>query len=160
SPDGKSIVTASWDRTVRVWDAATGQPLTPPLQHRNRVSAAFWSVAGKRLSTVTDDNSLQVREVANGAPLTPPMKIPAGGSHDGDVGGDPEEGDELPLDSRPMEDLVQLAQMLAVARIDAGGTVVPLQMDELAAAWTNLHEKYPKQFQADPEEIFLWHHSQ
>src|SRR5262249_51462787 len=27
SPDGKRIVTASWDHTARVWDAKTGEPL-------------------------------------------------------------------------------------------------------------------------------------
>ena len=25
SPDGQSIVTASWDRTIRIWGANTGQ---------------------------------------------------------------------------------------------------------------------------------------
>ena len=63
----------------------------------------------------------------------------------------------LPKDLRSVADLVQLAQMLAVARIDPGGNVVPLRMNELAAAWDNLHRKYPEQFKTDPEETFLWH---
>src|SRR5205823_4085368 len=33
SPDGKRIVTASDDKTARVWDAQSGQPLTGPLKH-------------------------------------------------------------------------------------------------------------------------------
>ena len=32
SPDGKQIVSGSWDETVRRWDAATGQQLLPALE--------------------------------------------------------------------------------------------------------------------------------
>jgi hypothetical protein len=32
SPDGTRVVTASADKTAQVWDAATGQPITPPLR--------------------------------------------------------------------------------------------------------------------------------
>ena len=34
SPDGTRVVTASDDKTARVWDAATGKPLGAPLRHR------------------------------------------------------------------------------------------------------------------------------
>src|SRR6185295_6196312 len=34
SPDGTQLVTCSADRTARVWNINTGQPLSPPLQHR------------------------------------------------------------------------------------------------------------------------------
>src|SRR5262249_49321481 len=33
SPDGQSILTASTDHTARLWNAATGQPRSGPLQH-------------------------------------------------------------------------------------------------------------------------------
>ena len=29
SPDGKTVLTGSWDKTARLWDAATGQPHRP-----------------------------------------------------------------------------------------------------------------------------------
>ena len=32
SPDGKRIVTASWDKTARLWDAETGKPIGEPLK--------------------------------------------------------------------------------------------------------------------------------
>src|SRR5881296_4043484 len=37
SPDGKKLATAGWDNIGRVWDAQTGEPLTPPLPHRWRL---------------------------------------------------------------------------------------------------------------------------
>ena len=36
SPDGTKIATASWDRTARLWDAATGKPLGTPMKHDER----------------------------------------------------------------------------------------------------------------------------
>ena len=32
SPDGKCIVTASTDKTARLWDAETGKPIGEPLR--------------------------------------------------------------------------------------------------------------------------------
>jgi WD40 repeat protein len=38
SPDGKRIVSASDDGTLRLWDAATGHPIGQPLQgHTDKV---------------------------------------------------------------------------------------------------------------------------
>ncbi len=33
SRDGRLVVTASADQTARIWEAATGKPITPPLRH-------------------------------------------------------------------------------------------------------------------------------
>ena len=35
SPDGKRIVTASEDKTARLWDADTGKPIGEPLRGHN-----------------------------------------------------------------------------------------------------------------------------
>ena len=45
SPDGTRVVTASGDRTARVWDAMTGKPVTAPLEHQGPVTAAVFVVA-------------------------------------------------------------------------------------------------------------------
>jgi len=42
------VVTASADNTARVWDAATGKPLAPPLAHQEMVTSAAFSPRGHR----------------------------------------------------------------------------------------------------------------
>ena len=37
SPDGKTVITGSSDKTARLWDAATGRPLGPTLTHQGTV---------------------------------------------------------------------------------------------------------------------------
>ena len=32
SPDGKKILSGSYDNTIRVWDAETGKQIIPPLE--------------------------------------------------------------------------------------------------------------------------------
>ena len=53
SADGRRIATASQDRTARVWDAATGGALTPPLPHDAPVASVRFSPDGRTLLTAT-----------------------------------------------------------------------------------------------------------
>ena len=43
SPDGTRVLTGSRDKTARVWDVATGKPVTPPLQHEDDVESVAFS---------------------------------------------------------------------------------------------------------------------
>jgi WD40 repeat protein len=52
SRDGTAFVTASQDRTARLWDAASGAPRTPPLSHADEVTAAVLSPDATRLVTI------------------------------------------------------------------------------------------------------------
>ncbi|HWB03898.1 MAG TPA: protein kinase [Verrucomicrobiales bacterium] len=56
SPDGTRVVTISANKTVRVWNTATGQLMIPPLQHKARILAAKFSPDGTRLITASQDN--------------------------------------------------------------------------------------------------------
>ena len=38
SPDGQRVVTTSWDKTARLWDAATGKAMGEPMQHDEGVT--------------------------------------------------------------------------------------------------------------------------
>ena len=53
SPDGKYIVTASYDYTARVWDAKTGEPVTESLRHEGPVYSAQFSPNGKYIVTAS-----------------------------------------------------------------------------------------------------------
>ena len=70
SPDGRRIVTASWDNTARVWDAATGQVLLT-LRHRwwiftSSVSSASYSPDGRRIVTASGDGTTRVWDATSG----------------------------------------------------------------------------------------------
>ena len=51
SPDGKRLATGSGDRTVKLWDAATGQELLTLKGHSDNVYSVAFSPDGKRLAT-------------------------------------------------------------------------------------------------------------
>jgi len=51
SPDGKTALTISEDKTVRLWDVATAQPLGEPLQHEHPVWSAALAPDGQTLVT-------------------------------------------------------------------------------------------------------------
>ena len=77
SVEGKRVVTASKDKTARVWDAATGKALSEPMKHDGEVLSARFSADGKRVVTASKDKTARVWDAATGKALSEPMK------HDG-----------------------------------------------------------------------------
>ena len=57
SPDGKRIVTASSDKTARVWDAASGKPIAVLRGHADLVWSAAFSPDGRRIVTASKDQT-------------------------------------------------------------------------------------------------------
>ena len=74
SPDGSKIVTASKDKTARVWDAATGGPVTDPLTHEGEVYSAQFSPDGTKIVSASDDNTACVWDAFTGSLLTDPLE--------------------------------------------------------------------------------------
>jgi Novel STAND NTPase 1/WD domain, G-beta repeat/Trypsin-like peptidase domain/TIR domain len=60
SPDGKRLASASYDQTVRVWDASSGQPLLTYTGHTDAVNSVAWSPDGKHLASASYDQTVRV----------------------------------------------------------------------------------------------------
>jgi len=66
SPDGTRVVTASKDDTARVWDARTGEAITPPLPHEDDVWRASFSPDGRFVISSGRDKTARVWDAASG----------------------------------------------------------------------------------------------
>jgi tetratricopeptide (TPR) repeat protein len=73
SPDGKTVLTGSEDRTARLWDATTGRPLGPPMTHLGQVDSVAFSPDGKTVLTGSGDKTARLWDAATGRPLGPPL---------------------------------------------------------------------------------------
>lgn len=71
SPNGAYIASGSVDKTVRVWDAVTGNdlPFSPYRGHAARVRNVVWSPDGKSLASASKDRTVQVWDAATGRQL-------------------------------------------------------------------------------------------
>lgn len=69
SPDGTRIVTASFDKTVRIWDARTGTELRVLSGHGGAVQSAAYSADGSRIVTAASDGTVRVWDAMTGTQI-------------------------------------------------------------------------------------------
>lgn len=75
SPDGGTLASSSFDKTVILWKVATGQPLHPPLTgHDGRVLVSAFSPDGHTLASGSTDNTIMLWDVASGQRLGARLK--------------------------------------------------------------------------------------
>ncbi len=68
------LLTCGFDFCARVWDARTGQPISPPMRHGQRVSWGAFSPDGQSVVTASWDKTARVWEAYTGNPLTAPLQ--------------------------------------------------------------------------------------
>ena len=54
------MVTASANRTARIWDARTGEPIGKKLQHDDPVLTATFDASGERVVTASADKTARI----------------------------------------------------------------------------------------------------
>ncbi|MFO0891080.1 MAG: WD40 repeat domain-containing protein [Isosphaeraceae bacterium] len=74
SPDGKTLATAGFDNTVRLWDAATRKEIRTLEGHTKLVLAVAFSPDGKQLASGSLDNTARLWDL----PVSAPEKSLAG----------------------------------------------------------------------------------
>jgi hypothetical protein len=161
------VLTAGHDQTARIWDAASGNLLTPPLRHSKRVARAAWSPDGKRVVTAGYDHAARVWDASTGHPLTPPLLhsdvvsyaefSPDGrrvvtASWDGTA-----QTWEFESADTPVDDLRLLAQVLSGRRIESSVGFAALEPLALKNTFNGLRKKCPYYFSVSSNAAAAWH---
>ena len=66
SPDGREIVSASWDETIRIWDAVTGECKNVLEGHTSYVHSAAYSPDGRYIVSASDDYTIRIWDAVTG----------------------------------------------------------------------------------------------
>ena len=75
SHDESRILTWSWDKTARLWDARIGQQIGPSLQHEAELSGALFSLDDSRILTWSArDNTARLWDARTGQQIGPSLQ--------------------------------------------------------------------------------------
>jgi WD40 repeat protein len=148
SPDGRYLATTSVaERSVQLWDRATGRRVGSPLSRGSPNTTTLFSPDSRSLAiySLGTARTLQVWDVRTGVPVTPAAYhgaevsslrfSPSGrriltASGDGYV-----RVTDLAPDPRPVAEILAHARLLADRRLDDRGVLVPLARDDEQDLW-------------------------
>jgi len=66
SPDGRQVVSGSGDKTIKLWDVATGQEIRTFSGHSNVVNSVTFSPDGRQVVSGSGDKTIKLWDVATG----------------------------------------------------------------------------------------------
>lgn len=66
SPDGKYILTASYDKTAKIWETSTGKVIHSLEGHTGEIQLAVFSPSGKYIATASKDGKAKIWETLSG----------------------------------------------------------------------------------------------
>jgi hypothetical protein len=69
TPDGRRAVSASNDRTLKIWDLESGRALVTLQGHADRVRACAVTPDGRRVVSASDDKTIKVWDLESGASI-------------------------------------------------------------------------------------------
>jgi WD40 repeat protein len=81
SPDGNTVVSGSWDGTLRSWDKATGKELHRFQGHQRAVMSACITKDGKTLASISQDFTVRLWDMGTGKEVRK-LNAPRGGYYD------------------------------------------------------------------------------
>ena len=74
SPDGRHILSWSSDKSLRLWDAGTGEAIGAPMKHEGPVRGAVYTPDARRILSWSFDKMLKLWDVATAAVIGEPMR--------------------------------------------------------------------------------------
>ncbi|EGN93118.1 hypothetical protein SERLA73DRAFT_116225 [Serpula lacrymans var. lacrymans S7.3] len=75
SPDGDKVASGSWDKTVRIWDAASGQLVAGPLEdHTHYVYSVAFSPNGGKVASSSIDTTVRIWDTSSGQLVAGPFE--------------------------------------------------------------------------------------
>ena len=166
---GRKILTFSEDKTARVWDAKSGNPLTLPLRHNYGLVDGAFSPDGTLVVTAAsgsgEEGELRIWETSSGIPRSyyfshgrpvEHVQFGAQGKQVMSVGGGEVRLWNVELPQLPDEDLLALSELISGWRVE-NLSLFDSDMETVQQAWKKFGQSPEWGFQPVESQLKAWY---